>query len=173
MKESPYEKTKEKVHNFLSEKWSAAFEMWLECIIDLSNILRDSIPPDPKTGIPDALVYEAGVRSGKRICGWLFDYFSLGKLGIKERTYYTDAFFSMSGMGTIEFLKEEGGRVLRFRGGTYIAKHMGRTGRKTCHFVAGFIAGATSRMVGKEFVAEEVRCFSEGNENCDFLVKPQ
>ena len=148
---TPYERTRKKVEDFLSKKWSTVFEMWLNCVIDLSNILGDSVPRDPKTGIPEALIYEAGVRSGRRVCDWLIDYFELGKMEIKERAYYTDAFFSMSGMGTIDFLKEEDRRILRFRGGTYIAKRAGKIGEMVCHFAAGFIAGATSRMVGGEF----------------------
>lgn len=96
-----------------------------------------------------------------------------GKLEIKERAYYTDAFFSMSGMGTIDFLKEEDRRILRFRGGTYIAKRAGKIGEMVCHFAAGFIAGATGRMAGGEFEVEEIRCVSAGDRDCDFWVKPK
>ncbi|MDF2957038.1 MAG: putative hydrocarbon binding protein [Candidatus Alkanophagales archaeon MCA70_species_1] len=166
-----YESALEEIKGVLEKNWHEGFKRWLSCILDLEKTIDDVIPYDARWKLPDALLYETGVKSGQRVCGWLFERFGLKDKNIKERTLYTDAFFSLSGVGEIEFFKRDNERVLRFKGGTYFAKEHGQVGRPVCHYIAGFIAGATRCFTGKEYVVEEVKCVSAGDEHCEFVVR--
>lgn len=171
--EEDFEKIKKEIGDFLARNWGDVFEIWLNCILDVEKAVKDVIPYDIRTGLPYTLLYEAGVGSGKRTWLWLLNSFDLEGRSIKERTYYTDAFFTRSGVGELEFRKEEGKKVLRFKGGTFVARRQGAVGRKVCHYIAGFIAGMTSGCMKKEFMVEEVKCVSNGGRHCDFVVKPK
>ncbi|GEM_PF-903896 len=166
-----YEEVERKVRDYLSNNWKQAFELWMGCLVDAGRIL-ELVPPMVREDIwletCNTFLYETGLKSGKRTAQWLYRTFGLGRKSLKERTLYTDVFFSQSGMGEIELLKEEGGKILRFKGGSYFAREMGRMGRKTCYYLAGFIAGATQHFTGKDYRVEELRCYSRGDPHCDF-----
>jgi len=38
-------------------------------------------------------------------------------------------------------------------------------------FFRGYISGAASEILGKEMIAEEVKCISKGDEHCEFVIK--
>lgn len=160
------EKAKKEVEDFLAKYWKGAFDMWLSSILDMEREVRGL------KALPYTLLYETGVRSGRRAWLWFTDSFNLERKSTKEKTYYTDAFFSSSGVGEMEFRMEAGEKVLRFKGGTFFARKQGVVGRKACHYLAGFIAGVTSAMMKKEYTVEEVKCASKGDRNCDFAVRP-
>lgn len=153
------------VESFLASNWKNAFEMWLWCILDIEKVVMSL------RTMPYPLLYQAGVESGKRAWVWLRENFNLEEKGVKERTYYTNAYFSSSGVGEIEFRKDLGERVLRFKHGTFLARKQGLVGRKVCHFVAGFIAGLTTSLTGEKYTVDEFRCVSKGDEHCDFVVR--
>ena len=160
-----FEKVRKDVSDFLAKYWKGAFDLWFNSIMNLERVIREL------KAVPHAVLYETGLKSGRQAWTWLADSFDLERKSTKEKTYYMDAFFSSSGTGEIEFTKAEG-KVLRFKGGTTFAKKHGVVGRKTCHFLAGFIAGVTSEMMKKGYTVGEVKCVAEGAENCDFVVKP-
>ena len=161
-----------KMGDFVAENWGDVFEMWLNCILEVEKSMLDAIPYDERTSFPYTLLYEAGVRSGRRTWLWLLNSFDLEKRSTKEKTYYTDAFFTRSGAGELEFREEEGRKILRFKGGTFFARKQGVVERKVCYYVAGFIAGITSGCMKKEYTAEEIKCVSKGDRDCDFVVRP-
>ncbi|MHC1567262.1 MAG: V4R domain-containing protein [Candidatus Syntropharchaeia archaeon] len=163
------EKTEKEVKEFLENNWKEGFGMWLSYIVDMQMAFEDVVPYDVRYNLPYVFIYETGVRSGKRVCNWLFKNFNLEGKSVKERTYYTDAFFTSSGAGEIEFIKEE--KKLRFKGGTFFTKMYGVIDKKVCSYIAGFIAGLTSCCMGREFVVEEVRCASAGDPHCEFVVR--
>ena len=163
-----YKEVEKEIGNFLNKNWREVFDMWLSCTADIAKSLEVRTRT---TGMSEPFLYDSGMISGIRTYQWLSDKFKLEEKDVKEKTFYTDAFFSQSGMGKIEFLKK-GERVLRFKKGTFFAKRAGRTGKKVCYYVAGFIAGATNTITGREYKVEEVRCISDGDDHCDFLIKP-
>lgn len=167
-----YQEVKKKMEDFATENWEGVFEVWLLCLKDLREMLREAFPRDERE-TPHSLIYQTGFNSGRHLCDWIFDYFDLQDKDVKERTLYTDAFFSKSGVGEIDFRSEGEKTILRFKGGTYFAKRGEETGEKVCQYVAGFIAGATERMVEGEYEVEEIRCVSAGDSHCDFWVKPK
>ncbi len=173
--EGEYRKAKKEIEEYLSRHWKKAFEMWMGCLVDAGEILEFAPPMEVREDIwrdtCNTFLYDTGFRSGKRVAQWLYRTFGLGKKSLKERTIYTDIFFVESGLGEIELLGEKGGRILRFRRGSFIARETGRVGRKACHYLAGFIAGATQHFTGKDCRVEELRCYSNRDPHCDFLVR--
>ncbi|MEM3012231.1 MAG: 4-vinyl reductase [Candidatus Hadarchaeales archaeon] len=171
-----YRKAEREIAEYLRHHWKKAFELWMGCLVDAGEIVEFAPAMEVREDIwrdtCNTFLYDTGFKSGKRVAQWLYRTFDLGKKSLKERTIYTDIFFSQSGMGEIELLKGEEGRILRFRGGSYIAKEMGRVGRKVCYYLAGFIAGATQHFTGKNYRVEELRCYSNRNPHCEFLAKP-
>ncbi len=167
------EKARKEIEEFLGRNWRKAFEMWFCCMLSMGKKIQDVIPRDIRTGLPFSLLYEIGIDCGRRAGKWLTEEFHLENKDIREKVQYSNAFFTCSGAGEIEFLKENGKRILRFKNGTFLAKQMGRTGMKVCYYMAGFIAGVTEEFVKREFVAEEIHCLSQGDEHCDFLVTPK
>ena len=188
MKKALYKKAERDVREFLDENKDYVYKEWLECLIDAERALKEIIPEDIRTGLPFSFLYWVGEQSGRRVCQWFFDSqwfldsFEMETKSMRERAYHTDALFSILGIGEISFFKKGDERILRFEGGTYFAKREGNVGRNVCHYVAGFIAGATGCLVRRkfisekgstkrEYVVEEIACVSNGSENCDFLVK--
>lgn len=161
------EKARKEVEEFLGKYWKAAYDMWLSSMLDLEKSVREL------RVVPHSVLYETGLKSGRRAWDWFADAFGLERKSTKEKTYYTDAFFSSSGVGELEFIKEAGEKILRFKGGTFFAKKYGVVGKKVCQYIAGFIAGVTSAMMKKEYTVEEVRCASKGDRDCDFAVRPR
>ncbi|MEM3012372.1 MAG: V4R domain-containing protein [Candidatus Hadarchaeales archaeon] len=162
----------EEMKRYLSDNWRKAFEMWFCCMLHMGRKLEEVIPRDIRTGLPYSLLYEIGVGCGRKAGKWMMEEFHLEGKDIREKVKYSNAFFECTGAGTIEFFKEGDRRIFRFKGGTFISKRL-KTGMKTCHYLAGFIAGVTEVFVGMKFRVEEVRCVSQGDEHCDFWVFPK
>jgi len=171
----PYRKAEREIAKYLSSHWKKAFELWMGCLVDAGRILEFS-PPAVREDIwletCNTFLYDTGFRSGKRTAQWLYRTFGLGRKNLKERTTYTDVFFSQSGMGEIALLEDEEGKILRFKGGSYFAREMGRVGRKVCYYLAGFIAGATQHFTGRDYRVEELRCYSNRDPHCEFRARP-
>ncbi|MEM2266091.1 MAG: hypothetical protein DSO02_06240 [Hadesarchaea archaeon] len=171
-----YRKAKKEIEEYLRHNWKKAFELWMGCLVDAGEIVEFApaleVREDVWIDTCNTFLYDTGFKSGKRVAQWLYRTFGLGKKSLKEKTIYTDIFFSESGMGEIVLLKSEQGRILRFKGGSYIAREMGRVGRKVCYYLAGFIAGATQHFTGRDYRVEELRCYSNRDPHCDFIAKP-
>lgn len=168
-----YAAIQREVDKFLGKHWREVFEVWWSCVDDVSRSLEDTVSFGFGGGSASMILYDAGANSGRQVYRWLSGAFKLGTKSVKERTLYTDAFFTRSGMAeAVEFFKEGEKNILRYKGGTIFARKRGVIGRRVCHYTAGFIAGATGLVTGKEYVVEEVRCYSNGEKNCDFWVKP-
>jgi predicted hydrocarbon binding protein len=157
------------IQDFLQKSWHKGFELWLSVICDMQMAMENVIPYDVRRG-GQPLIYDAGVRSGKYVGKWILDTLDLSDKGIKERTCYSDAFFTYAGIGKLEFVKEPK-RRLRFKGGTYFASRCGKTARPVCYYVAGFIAGATEILVGKKVSVKEVKCTAAGDTDCEFVIE--
>ncbi len=166
------EDARAEMRRYLSENWRKAFEMWFCCMLHMGRKIEEVIPRDIRTGLPYSLLYEIGFGCGKKAGRWMVEEFGLEGRDIREKVRYSNAFFECSGAGEIEFFKEGERRILRFRGGSFLARRL-RTGSKACHYLAGFIAGVTEVFTGRKFRVEEVRCVSQGDEHCDFWVLPK
>jgi len=173
LKVKSYSTIQREVDRFLGKHWREVFEVWWSCVEDVGRSLEEAVSLGLGGGSPTMILYDAGARSGMQVYRWLSNSLKLGARSVKEKTLYTDAFFTRSGMARgVEFLKEGGRNILRYKGGTIFARKRGVVGRRVCHYTAGFIAGATRLITGKEYIVEEVRCFSNGEKDCDFWVKP-
>ena len=68
----------------------------------------------------------------------------------------------------ISGLKGEAKIILRH---SFFATASGNTGKVECWLVAGMIAGAARRILGKEAVCVEELCMSKGDDHCEFRLK--
>ncbi len=168
-----YAAIQREIDRFLAKRWKEVFEVWWSCVEEVGKSLEEAVSFGLGGGSAAMILYDAGVKSGMQVYRWLSNNLKLAPKSVKEKTLYTDAFFTRSGMAqAVEFLKEGGKNILRYKGGTIFARRRGVIGKKVCYYTAGFIAGATNLVTGKEYVVEEVRCFSNGEKDCDFWVKP-
>ena len=161
-------KIKKELEEFSAKRWKDIFAMWLNWVLDLDRVGKGAFYEEDF----NRLLYESGRMTGKRSWGWLSANLKLGDRGLKEKTLYTDVFWSITGVGEIEFLKEGGKRILRFKGGTFFSRATAIRKKKICHWVAGFIAGMTEDMVNLSFKVTEIKCVSNGDKSCDFLIEP-
>lgn len=168
-----YNAIQREVDRFLGKHWKEVFEVWWSCVDDVSRGLEDTLSMGFGGGSWSMILYDVGVSSGRQVYQWLSGAMKLGAKSVKEKTLYTDAFFTRSGMAEkVEFVREGDRNILRYKGGTIFARKRGVILRKVCYYTAGFIAGATSLITGKEYVVEEVRCYANGDKDCDFWVRP-
>jgi predicted hydrocarbon binding protein len=167
-----HEKIELEVKVFLEENYGIGFNVWRRCLVDLQIIIENIIPYDIRYGgIPS--LYEAGEKSGEYFGRLITDRFDLEKKSTKEKTYYYDAFVEHIGMCTkVEFLGGEI-NIVRCEDGTMFANDYAKTGRNVCYHAAGFIAGATSAIMGRKFVVRETKCISAGDPHCEFVVQPK
>ncbi len=51
------------------------------------------------------------------------------------------------------------------------ARAVGRSGKKVCDITTGYLAGTASSLTGHDFVCEETRCYSNGAEQCEYILR--
>lgn len=51
------------------------------------------------------------------------------------------------------------------------ARSMGIVRKKVCDITTGYLAGTASALTGHDFVCEETRCFSNGAEQCEYILR--
>ena len=68
-----------------------------------------------------------------------------------------------------------GGEVQRFRvtlDNSPVAEAYGESKKPVCHLLAGFLAGAAERALGRDLLCEELSCRSQGKPQCEFELRP-
>jgi len=71
----------------------------------------------------------------------------------------------------VEFLKEGGRNILRCKG-DHLRQEEGRGGEEGGPLHRGLHRRGDRLITGKKYIVEEVRCFSDGEKDCDLWVKP-
>ena len=54
---------------------------------------------------------------------------------------------------------------------SFFAKAIGRTGKPECHIVRGLLEGTANVVFRNDYVCQEMKCASKGDQTCEFLVQ--
>jgi predicted hydrocarbon binding protein len=81
---------------------------------------------------------------------------------------------ALTGWGRTEIVvfDPERGRFAVARHNSPIAIAYGPSKKPVCHFLAGWMAGISRLLVGKELLCEETSCAAQGHDRCEFELQP-
>ena len=51
------------------------------------------------------------------------------------------------------------------------ARALGVVGKKACDITTGYLAGTATSLTGHDFVCEETRCYSNGADQCEYILR--
>ena len=122
------------------------------------------------------ILYQGGFNSGKAI----FDRY-YGIVKDRDKALHmcaSSAWYFGWGIATI-YTENKNGEIIghariydSFEAEEYIRMNKSSPGKK-CHFFRGVLAGIMSEYAGKEYMGEEIKCMADGDEYCEFVIKPK
>ncbi len=120
-----------------------------------------------------AVFYEAGIRAGKEAGESVFIEFDERGL---ELLKILDEIWDSKGTGWFKVIESnydmENKKGFLIVDQSFIAWTYGRVGKKVCHFISGFLAGAMERIFGVPMVCTEEQCHSNKDKYCEFHFEP-
>ena len=119
----------------------------------------------------DGVVYSIGVRLGRDLLAG-----GLIKKSKKPDEFVTSfaEFLEKTKIGIVSVLEWRNDLPRLIRVGECITCAGAlKVATPICHYEAGIIGGVISECINKLVVVEEVRCWGQGDETCDFEIKPK
>jgi len=77
------------------------------------------------------------------------------------------------GLGRLQIHEEAGGAIVIISDDSTEAMANGAVGKATCDMTRGFIVGIASTIMNKPYECQEVKCYSEGDQVCKYILKPK
>jgi predicted hydrocarbon binding protein len=111
-----------------------------------------------------SIMYMTGKQAGERFAERLMEQGLRGE----ELMYALETFFSNEGWGKVKArlnLKEQTASV---RIHNSVTTRQIESDKPVCHFISGYIAGASSVIFGKKTECVEAKCKAEGDAFCEF-----
>jgi len=119
-----------------------------------------------------AVFYNAGKKSG----AFMSEFYEK-RYGFKGGTLMSALIQSAKATGwgeIVEFKLDQKKCVGKVRvRASFEARLKGERSEKVCHWTRGFVAGAASKVIGRPVEAVESKCAGDGDEICEFEIKPE
>lgn len=118
---------------------------------------------------PEALLFRSGLKAGENASLYFMD--KIESRGCEAVGNMIGVLIA-SGWGRPEVLMDETGHGVIYLEDSFIADVYGRANRPKCDFIAGYMAGFLTNALGVDVAVREVRCKAEGEDVCEFEVRP-
>lgn len=77
------------------------------------------------------------------------------------------------GLGRLNIEKLDDGKIMINSDDSSEAQANGKVGKRMCDMTCGFIAGIATEVMGKPHECYEENCWSAGDEQCKYILKPK
>jgi uncharacterized protein len=112
----------------------------------------------------DPILHNAGVKVGKTF------YKKLKGHDVNEITKNIAAFWETNKLGNIQ-IKSVNPIIIQAYD-CFECEDLPQLGRPACAFDSGLLEGVFSNYYGQEVEAEETKCYAQGDDFCQFIIKP-
>jgi len=114
------------------------------------------------------ILYRTGHRCGQTVTAKM-------NFKLDDDSLLSDALTNLwieSGLGRISSIiqTDEGALKIVSEESTE-ARALGVVGKKACDITTGYLAGTAASLTGHDFVCEETRCYSNGAEQCEYILR--
>lgn len=123
-------------------------------------------------GEASAVFYESGIQSGREAAeSFLIEFDERDE----ELLEIIDEDWGSNGFGWFKLI--ESNYDLENKSGylkvsdSFIATVYGRSGKKVCDFISGFLAGMYGALLKTEIMCTEIKCWSNGDKYCEFNLE--
>jgi predicted hydrocarbon binding protein len=159
---SAKQKNNKEKNSDVSNYTTAFFILPAEALITL----RDELEPMANEDVIRAIIFRYGFRSGDACVE------SMG-LKAKNAKQFRDLLpdiWEEVGLGRLHF-DNQNKDIIEIRLTESIESNvMGDTGKTSCDFTRGYLAGVVSHLLGKMYHCKEEECVSSGDSQCAFIL---
>jgi predicted hydrocarbon binding protein len=114
------------------------------------------------------ILYRTGFRCGQTVTAKM-------NFKLDEESLLGDALVNLwieIGLGRISSIANVDDTTLRILSEESTeARAVGVVGKRVCDITTGYLAGTASALTGHDFVCEESRCYSDGAEECEYVLR--
>jgi predicted hydrocarbon binding protein len=128
--------------------------------------LRDELEPLANEDVIRAIIFRYGYRSGDACV----ESMDLSAKNPKQLKGLLPDIWEEVGLGRLHFDGHEKDTIAIRLSESIEGIVMGDTGRTSCDFTRGYLAGVVSHLLGKMYHCKEEECISQGKSNCAFLL---